>query len=141
MVEFDFRSSDTLHLAEALESFPPNAYPRQWVLRDDNRQHYHGVVRLSQSPLYVELRWKPSINGPEQLVGRYHLHLAELLAANYVRFECEGEPGDEIRLRFFRGSGGVILIQTRAARPGLPIGHVDTRVASPPTRQPQPNED
>lgn len=119
-----FPSHDVLHLAERLDSFSPNVRPHRWVLRDDNRQHVHGVIRLSEGPVYIELRWKSSVNGPEQLVGRYRLHLAELLAADHVRFEREGEAGDKVRLRFFRGEGGVVLIETRANRPGLPVGHI-----------------
>lgn len=119
-----FPSHDVLHLAERLDSFPPNVRPHRWVLRDDNRQHFHGVVRLSEGPVYIELRWKPSVNGPEQLVGCYRLHLAELLAEDYVRFERECKAGDEVRLRFFRGEGGAVFIQTRANRPALPVGHI-----------------
>ena len=112
------------HLVERVESFPPGARPRRWVLRDDNARHYHGVVRLRSRALYLELRWKASEGAPEQLVGRYRLHLPELLAADHVRFEREEQQGDEVRLRVYRGSGGVIYIQTRADRPALPIGEV-----------------
>lgn len=119
------------HLVVRLESFPPKARPRRWVLRDDNGQHYHGVVRLSESPIYLELRSKPTEAGEEQLVGRYRLHLAELLAADHVRFEREDEAGDDVRLRFYRGAGGVVLVQSRADREGLPIGQVRMSVVSP----------
>lgn len=75
----------------------------------------------------MELRWKRSREGPEQKVGRYRLHLSELLAGDYVRFENENEPGDEVRLRFFRHDNGEILVQARADRPGLPVGKVRPR--------------
>jgi hypothetical protein len=94
------------------------------VIRDDNRQHYHGVVSLAESPFEIELRWKPTSDGAEQLVGLYRLRLPELLAADFVRFEREGIPGDGVRLRFHRGDQGVVSIQSRADRPGLPIGSV-----------------
>jgi hypothetical protein len=94
------------------------------VIRDDNNQHHHGVVSLSETPLFIELAWKRSADAPEQLIGRYRLRLPELLAGDFVRFEREKERGDRIRLRFFRGAGGVVFIQSRADRPALPIGKV-----------------
>jgi hypothetical protein len=119
-----YPSRDAVHLVEHLGAFPPRARPRRWVLRDDNQQHYHGVVRLSEGPAYIDLLWKPSADGPEQQVGRYRLHLSELLAENHVRFEREDEPGDEVRLRFYRGAGGVVFVQARTDRPGLPVGQI-----------------
>jgi hypothetical protein len=95
------------------------------VLRDDNQQHYHGVVRLSENPLYVELYWKPSTRGREQRVGTYRLDLSGLLANEYVRYEQERAPGDEVRLRFYRGDRGVVYIQSHADQPALAIGTVD----------------
>lgn len=74
--------------------------------------------------MYLELHWKESDGASEQLVGRYRLHLPELLAADYVRFEREGQEGSDLRLRVFRGAGGVIYVQIRADRPALPIGQV-----------------
>lgn len=119
-----YPSRDAVHLVEHLNVFPPSIRARRWVLRDDNQQHYHGVVRLSEGPACIELLWKPSADGPEELVGRYRLHLSELLAANHVRFEREDEPGDEVRLRFFRGDAGVVFVQARTDRPGLPVGQI-----------------
>ena len=93
-------------------------------MRDDNQQHYHGIVRLSSSPVVVELRWKPNADATERPVGTYRLHLPELLAGDFVRFEREDEPGDAVRLRFYRGAGGVVYIQSRADRPRLAVGSV-----------------
>lgn len=120
----NYPAPDAAHLVERIEVFPPRVRPRRWVLRDDNAQHYHGVVRLGPRALYLELHWKAASDSDEQLVGRYRLHLPELLAADYVRFERENEKGSEVRLRVYRGAGGVIFIQTRNDRPGLPIGQV-----------------
>lgn len=114
----------TSSLVERVLSFPPGAKVARWVIRDDNQQHYHGVVSLADSPFLIELRWKPRSNGAEQLVGLYRLRLPELLAADFVRFEREGTAGDSVRLRFYRGEEGVVFIQSRADRPGLPIGSV-----------------
>lgn len=121
-----YPASTAAHLVERLESFPSKVRPRRWVLRDDNEQHYHGVVRLLENPAYVELRWKATKTGDEQLVGRYRLHLAELLAADHVRFEreAEGTERGEVRLRFYRGAGRVVFVQSRSDRDGLPVGQV-----------------
>lgn len=119
-----FPAPTAAHLVERVESFPPHARPRRWVLRDDNAQHHHGIVPLSSRALYLELHWKESDGAAEQLVGRYRLHLPELLAADHVRFEREDEKGRDVRLRVFRGAEGVIYIQSRADRPALPIGQV-----------------
>lgn len=109
---------------ERVKSFPPGAKVARWVIRDDNQQHYHGVVSLADSPFLIELRWKPASDGAEQLVGFYRLRLPELLAGDFVRFEREGTAGDSIRLRFYRGAGGVVFVQSRADRPGLAIGSI-----------------
>jgi uncharacterized protein YndB with AHSA1/START domain len=116
--------ADARHLVERLTEAPVGRRARRWVLRDDNQQHYHGVVRLSDSPVLIELRWKLSSDAPEQSVGCFALHLPELLAADLVRFEREEVAGNEVRVRFYRGSGGVVYIQTRSDGPSLPIGTV-----------------
>jgi hypothetical protein len=113
------------HLVARLPAPPRGTRVRRWVLRDDNQQHYHGVVRLSEGPVVIELRWKPTREGPEQEVGCFALHLPELLAADLIRFEREAEPGEDVRVRFYRGSGGVVYIQARSDRPSLPVGIVD----------------
>jgi hypothetical protein len=113
------------HLVERIDRFPDGAKPLRWVIRDDNHQHHHGVVRLSSSPIFIELKWKPSQGGDEQLVGLYRLSLPELLARDFVRFERENENGDAIRLRFYRGAEGIVYIQSRGDRPSLPIGVVN----------------
>jgi hypothetical protein len=112
------------HLVERLDALAQGVGRLRWVIRDDNRQHHHGIVKLSSSPLFIELSWKPNHGGPEQLVGLYRLNLPELLARNLVRFEKENEVGDEIRLRFYRGDEGIVYIQARGDRPSLPIGSV-----------------
>lgn len=121
----DYPKNDAGHLAERVETFPDKSVPARWTIRDDNRQHYHGIVSLSNTPFYIELRWKPTSDGPEQLVGRYRLRLPELLAGDFIRFEHEGVARDSVRLRFYRGADGVIFIQARTDRPALPIGRVN----------------
>jgi hypothetical protein len=34
---------------------------RRWTLREDNQSHYHGVVSLNESPLLLELLWRPML--------------------------------------------------------------------------------
>lgn len=119
-----YPASTSARYVERVKSFPLGAKVARWVIRDDNQQHYHGVVSLADSPFLIELRWKPASDAAEQLVGYYRLRLPELLAGDFVRFEREGTAGDSIRLRFYRGAGGVVSIQSRADRPGLAIGSI-----------------
>jgi hypothetical protein len=125
MGSYAFPLNSARELAERLDDFPPGAHARRWVIRDDNDQHYHGVVRLDEDPLFLDLQWKPDAHGREQRVGLFRLHLAELLRAGYVRREGEDPNGAEIRLRFCRADRGVVLIQSRDDAPGLPVGMVD----------------
>jgi hypothetical protein len=112
-------------LVQRVEAVPAGAVHRRWVIRDDNQQHHHGIVRLSENPLYVELWWKANARGREQQVGTYRLDLAALVARGYIRYEPEGVPGDTVRLRFVRGERGVVSIQSRADGPALAVGTVD----------------
>jgi hypothetical protein len=115
-----YPSSTHSHLVERLSAAPVGSRPRRWILRDDNHQHYHGVVRLAENLLLLELRWKPQAKGSEQLVGVYRLNLKNLLAENYIR----SENTEEVRVRFFRGSAGTVYLQVRSTAPELPIGRV-----------------
>ena len=124
-MSFRFPLDAVRGLAERVEHPPPGVSARRWVLRDDNQQQHHGVVRLSESPLYVELWWKKDARGREQLVGLYRLQLAALLERGYVRREREDAPDDDVRLRFHRGDRGVVHIQARDDGPALAVGTVD----------------
>jgi hypothetical protein len=112
-------------LVQRVEEIPTDVHPRHWVIRDDNQQHYHGVVSLDESPLYLELYWKATAREREQLVGRYRLDLRQLLAHGYIRRETSGTDDSDVRLRFHRGDRGVIAIQIRDDAPALAIGVVD----------------
>lgn len=126
MTDYEFPLATARSFAERLDEFPAGASPRRWVLRDDNQQHYHGRIPLDQDPTYLELRWKRDGRSRDQLVGRYRLHLAELVRAGYARLEGEPAKATEVRLRVARGDRGVILVQARHGEPALPIGTVDT---------------
>jgi len=125
MGSYAFPLNSSRELAERLDQIPPGAQSRRWVIRDDNDQQHHGVVRLDEDPLFLDLQWKPDANGREQRVGLFRLHLAELLNAGYVRREGSDPKTAEIRLRFYRADRGVVLIQVRDDEPGLPVGVVD----------------
>jgi len=125
MTEYSFPLQTASEFVERVTSTPAGAHVHHWVLRDDNQRHYHGRLRLADDPVYLELRWKPSARGQEQLVGTFRLHLRRLASAGYVRPESERTSDDEIRLRFFRGDRGVIYIQAHEDQSGLPVGVVD----------------
>jgi hypothetical protein len=125
MTEYEFPLLTAQALVERLEKPPLGARPRRWVLRDDNQQHYHGCIDLDNDPLILELRWKADSRGREQLVGLYRLHLGALLEAGYIRPERDDPTNHEVRLRFYRGDRGVVVIQIREGEPALPIGMVD----------------
>jgi hypothetical protein len=129
MTEYEFPLRSGQSLVQRLDHAPPGADVRRWVLRDDNDQHYHGVVPLTTDPIVLELRWKPNARGREQVVGLYRLHLAALLAAGYIRREGDDVNGTQVRLRFHRGERGVVSIQINQSEPALPIGMVDRSFA------------
>jgi hypothetical protein len=126
MTKYSFPLPSAAELVERLESAPPGAPVRRWVLRDNNQQEYHGVVPLRDDPAYVELYWKSGARGRAQLVGLFRLHIAALLSAGYVRREHEGDDhSDDVCLRFHRGDRAVVAVQARDDLPALPIGVVD----------------
>src|SRR5258705_2985718 len=110
-------------LVERVSEVPPGALARRWVLRDDNQQHYHGVLSLEEDPAYIELHWKAGARAREQLVGLFRLHLARLLADGYVRRQSDDQPPDtSVRLRFHRGHRRVAFVQVRDDELRWPIG-------------------
>jgi hypothetical protein len=56
---------------------------RIWTLRRDNRAHCHGVVDLSESPLHLDLSWRPDSHSDAIHVGVFHLDLHGLLSGGY----------------------------------------------------------
>jgi hypothetical protein len=125
MTEYAFPLRTAHTLVERLGAPPSGARVRRWVLRDDNQQHYHGCIDLRDDPLILELRWKADLRGREQLVGLYRLHLAALLDAGFIRREGDDPTSPEVRLRFYRGDRGVVVIQVNPGEPALPVGMVD----------------
>lgn len=125
MTEYSFPLRTASEFIERITSAPSGAQVHRWILRDDNQQQYHGRLRLADDPVYLELRWKPTARGEEQLVGVFRLHLHQLASAGYVRPESPVTRDDEILLRFVRGERGVVYIQARYDDPRLPVGVVD----------------
>jgi hypothetical protein len=125
MAEYSFPLGAAHALIERLAAAPPRSAVRRWVLRDDNQQHYHGLIPLRDDPVIIELRWKVDARSQEQVVGIYRLHLAALLAAGHIRREGEGSERPEVRVRFHRGERGVVSLQVNADGPALPVGTVD----------------
>jgi hypothetical protein len=125
MTDYSFPLRTAREFVERLESLPPNVDVRRWVMRDDNQQHHHGLVRLAEDPLHLELYWKPDARGKEQRIGLFRLHLRRLAEAGYARPEGNDPSAGEIRLRFHRGARGVVCIQAREADPSLAVGVID----------------
>jgi hypothetical protein len=110
-------------LCQRVRRAPDTASARRWTLRADNHSHHHGVVSLSESPLYLDLSWKPTTDGVEQRVGLFRLDLPALLAGGYVRVEGDEADG-KIRLRVFRSDDGKFWIQIRANGPAMQLPDV-----------------
>jgi hypothetical protein len=108
---------------ERVDDVPGGARVHRWVLRDDNHQQVQGTLPLAGDPAYLDLMWKADARGREQLVGRFRLHLAALLAAHYVR--RDEETGGNVRVRVHRGDRGVVFIQPESDESPLPIGVID----------------
>lgn len=90
---------------------------RLWTLRRDNRAHCHGVVDLSESPLYLDLSWRPDSHGDEINVGLFRLDLHALLAGGYIRPDPVGSCGTRVRLRVTMRNDGRFCIQNKRDEP------------------------
>lgn len=106
-------------LCKVVESAPYGARVRKWTGRDDNLRHHHGVVKLSESPLYLELFWRSTANSPIHRVGFFRLNLLLLLLDNYVRKDPIDSPGSEVRLRIVHSEDEDFYIQASSDKPRL----------------------
>ena len=113
--------SQTRYLCESVAKVPPGVKVRSWTLREDNHAHFHGVVRLMESPLYLELSWRPSAIGQVRRVGLFRLDLAGLLRGGYIRRDPMDSNGPELRLRTVRAADGLFYIQARHDGPRIPL--------------------
>lgn len=81
--------------------------------------HHHGVVYLSDSPLHLQLSWRPDAAGHITLVGLFRLDLHRLLDGAYIRREPRDSSGSALRLRVVKA--GVFYIQARDDRPRIQL--------------------
>lgn len=96
---------------------PAGSAPRKWTLRVDNHAHHHGVVRLSESPLYLELSWRATRTAAVKRVGTFCLDLHGLLQNGYIRREVGSGSG--VRLRIVRDEQGHFYVQVNEDGPRL----------------------
>jgi hypothetical protein len=89
---------------------------RRWTLRGDNDAHHHGVVNLSESPLFLELWYRESAVQDPTGVGTFRLDLNKLLERGLIRREGSGRPGS-VRLRIVRASDGIFCVQVNSKGP------------------------
>jgi len=110
---------DNNNLCEVVHSIPPGAAKCHWTLRADNHGHYHSIICLSKSPLYLELDWRPTANDTVRQVGVFRLDLIGLLRDGYIRQEPVDSHGSDVRLRIFRADDGSFYVQTKLHEPRL----------------------
>jgi hypothetical protein len=101
----------SINLCQRVDHIPDGAISRKWVLNDATNSNHHGVVRLSESPLYLHFSWRHSAKDPIQFVGIFRLDLHGLLQHGYVRSEPKDGFGPEIRLRIVLARDGDFYIQ------------------------------
>jgi hypothetical protein len=92
---------------------------RAGTLRDDNNSHHHGIVRLSESPLYLDLSWRLTAADPPQRVGVFRFDLVALLRAGCIRSESADSDGTDVRLRIVRAKDGDFYVQANQDSPRI----------------------
>jgi hypothetical protein len=112
--------TQSAELVRRVESAPAGVKPRRFTLRDDNAKHYHRQMRIIESPVYVELAWRANAKSQVHSLGLFRLDLRGLLSAGYVRAETPNSE-DEVRVRFYRASNGMIYLQTKQGSPALVV--------------------
>lgn len=114
----EISTEDNSGLAVMVSRIPPGAKSRAWTLREDNESHFHNVVDLRESPLYLNLSWRPDSAGPVSHVGIFKLDLPGLLRSGFLRHEPVGGHGTKVRLRIKHARSGNFLIQTQDGKAG-----------------------
>ena len=103
------------------DGIPPGAKHRHWTLRADNRNNFFGKIRLSESPLYLDLDWRQTAKDTAQHVGIFRLDMRELLEGGYIRHTPIGTKGDDVLLRIVRSDTGEFFVQTNNSGPSYPL--------------------
>jgi hypothetical protein len=94
---------------------PHGGAVRRWTLREDNRAEHHGVVNLSESPLFLELSWRATRESEPTLIGLFRLDLDALLRSGCIRHEHNRGPG-AVRLRIVHAADGEFYVQEGQSR-------------------------
>jgi hypothetical protein len=115
-------------LCEVVQDIPRGAKRCRWTFRADNDGHYHRIVSLSKSPLYLKLHWRRTKTDAVKPVGVFRLDLDGLLREGYIRHEPKGSHGSEVRVRIVRHDDGSFYVQTnrdgpRFYCPAMPPNH------------------
>ena len=82
------------NICEKVDKVPEGAAHRSWTLRTE-LGHHNCCVRLSESPLYLELSWRKTAKDPAHCVGIFRLELKELLRKRYIRPDPINDPDSE----------------------------------------------
>ena len=107
-------------LVRRVESAPAGVKPRRFTLRDDNAQHYHRQMEIIESPVFVQLAWRANAKSQVHSLGIFRLDLRGLLSAGYIRTE-RPDLENEVRVRFYRASNGLIYLQVKHGSPALAV--------------------
>jgi len=102
-----------LNACTAVQALPTGVPLRRWTLRADNNSHHHGIVRLSESPLYLDLSWRATAADRPQPVGTFRLDLIALSKNGCIRSESAGS----VRLRIVRTEDGCFYVQAKSNGP------------------------
>jgi hypothetical protein len=100
-------------LCERVTDIPCGVTARRWSLLADEDAEHDGKVRLSESPLYLELHWRLPADGSEQEVGTFWFDLDGLLRDGYIRYDPKDSHGPDVRVRFVRDDGRFYLQTNR----------------------------
>lgn len=116
MSETTYPSPEHAHIMSRT-SFGPVSH--DWTGNDDDAGEHHGAINVNEAPCYLALYWHSRRAGRTVHVGTFKMNLHRLERAGYAR----AEGARKVRLRFVRGSDGVIAIQINNDGPCLPVGH------------------
>ena len=109
-------------LCESVLVAPQNSNLRRWTLRMDYYDgRHHAMVSSMESPLYLDLSWRPDARGPVRHVGIFKLDLRGLLRGGYVRHDPMHSTGLDLRLQVKRTEDGHFFIQGRADGPRIQL--------------------
>ena len=107
-------------LVRRVEAAPAGVKLRRFTLRDDNAQHYHRKMGIIESHVYVQLAWRANAKSQIHSLGVFLLDLRGLLSAGYIRPERPNWE-DEVRVRFYHASNGMIYLQVKQGSPALAV--------------------